>query len=85
LKKKTQKKINLKDVYVVGSGSSGSGLFVGSEGRSGGFFCSTEGAKVSNGLSDINLLENILVYVKVTVKVQQYRYRPGVAQRVPGS
>jgi hypothetical protein len=31
------------------------------------------------------LLLFILVKVKVKVKVKQSRYRPGVAQRVPGS
>ena len=59
---KTQKEINWKDVYVVGPGSSGSDLFVGSGRRSDGFFFSTEGAKVLNALSDINLLKNILVH-----------------------
>ena len=34
---------------------------MGSERRSDAFFCSTEGVKVSNALTDINLLKNILV------------------------
>ena len=59
---KTQKEINWKDDYVVGPGSTGSDLFVGSGRRSDGVFFSTEGAKVLNALSDINLLRNVLVH-----------------------
>jgi hypothetical protein len=33
----------------------------------------------------MNVLEGKKVKVKVKVKVKQSRYRPGVAQRVPGS
>jgi hypothetical protein len=31
------------------------------------------------------LIDETLIKVKVKVKVKQSRYRPGVAQRVPGS
>jgi len=37
------------------------------------------------GVKDVSLLPYIYIYIYIYIKVKHSRYRPGVAQRVPGS
>jgi hypothetical protein len=41
--------------------------------------------RFGNGADNIKVLWNMMTCRLVNKKVKQFRYRPGVAQRVPGS